>query len=68
MLAVARALEMAVKQCERISGTSCHQGKNDEVRQAATIAWPMLKMVNVSTDSQQVFDPLMDVVSLDMSQ
>jgi ribonuclease HI len=65
MLAVAQALEMAVDQCERISGTVVTKarmkmpGAAEEIkRRAATIAWPMPKVVNVFTDSQQVLDSL----------
>ena len=64
-LAVAQALEMAVDQCERISGTVVTKarmkkpGAAEEIkRRAATIAWPMPKVVNVFTDSQQVLDSL----------
>ncbi|KAJ4508531.1 hypothetical protein HRR78_006213 [Exophiala dermatitidis] len=50
MLAVAQALEMAVDQCERISGTVVTKAKikrpgvaEDIKRRAATIPWPMPK-------------------------
>ncbi|ERF73006.1 hypothetical protein EPUS_07100 [Endocarpon pusillum Z07020] len=65
MLAVAQALEMAVDQCERISGTVVTKarikmpGAAEKIkRQAATIHWPMPKGVNIFTDSQQVLDSL----------
>lgn len=61
MLAVAQALDMAVDWCERISGTVVTKarikmpGKAEEIkRQASTITWPMPKVVNVFTSSQQV--------------
>ena len=63
MLAVAQALEMAVDQSERISGTVVTKarlkmpGAPEEIkRRAAAIAWPMPKVVKVFTDSQQVLD------------
>ena len=65
MLAVAQALEMAVDQCERISGIVVTKarikkpGAAEEIkRQAATIPWPMPKGVNIFTDSQQVLGSL----------
>ncbi|KAJ4510447.1 hypothetical protein HRR83_007473 [Exophiala dermatitidis] len=65
MLAVAQALEMAVDQCERISGTVVTKAKikrpgvaEDIKRRAATIPWPMPKAVSVFTDSQQVLDSI----------
>ena len=63
MLAVAQFLEMAVDQCERISGTVVTKARlkmprvAEEIkRRAATIAWPMPTVVNVFTDSQQVLN------------
>jgi hypothetical protein len=63
MLAVAQALEMAIDQSERISGTVVTKarikmlGAAEEIkRRAGTIHWSMPKVVNVFTDSQQVFD------------
>ena len=65
MLAVAQALEMAVDQCERISGIVVTKarikkpGAAEEIkRRAATIPWPMPKGVNIFTDSQKVLDSL----------
>jgi hypothetical protein len=63
MLAIAQALEMAVDQCECISSTVVTKarikmpGAAEEIkRRAATIPWPMPKVVNVFIDSQQVLD------------
>lgn len=65
MIAVAQALEMAVDQCERISGTVVTKarikmpGKAEEIKsQAAAIPWPMPKLVSVFTDSQQVLSSI----------
>ena len=65
MLAVAHALEMAVDQCERIfisvatKARMKRPGVAEEIkRRAATIAWPMPKVVNVFTDSQQALNSL----------
>lgn len=65
MLAVAQALEMAVDQCEHFSGTVVTKarikmpGAAEEIkRRAATISWPMPKVVNVFRDSQQVLDSI----------
>lgn len=65
MLAVAQSLEMAVDQCKRISGSVVTKarikkpGAAKEIkRRAATIPWPMPKVVNVFTDSQQVLGSL----------
>lgn len=65
MIAVAQALEMAVDQCERISGTVVTKasikmpGKAEKIKsRAATIPWPMPKLVSVFTDSQQVLSSI----------
>lgn len=65
MIAVAQALEMAVDQCERISGTVVTKarikmpGKAEEIKsQADAIPWPMPKLVSVFTDSQQVLSSI----------
>lgn len=62
MLAVAQALEIAVDQCERISGTvvtkKMRKAAEEIKRRAATNVWPMPKVVNVFTDSQHVLNSL----------
>ena len=63
MLAVAQALEMAVDQCERISGAVVTKARKkceiEEIkRRAATIHWPMPKVVNVFKYSSQALESL----------
>ena len=65
MFAIGEALAMAVDQCERISGIVFTKariempGAAEEIkRNAATIPWPMPKVVNIFTANQEVLDLL----------
>ena len=65
MFAVAQVLELAAEQCERISGTAVTEGRiktpgaAQKIKcEAATIIWPMPKVVNIFADSQQVLRSL----------